>query len=81
MDDVVDKFTIATKDVELPRRYAVRGIYQNPSYDPRNGGIFSRLSKKFRKDVAYYVESAKVKNDKKTGANCGAMRLYQLQGL
>ena len=63
----MDKFTIATKDGELPREYVVRGLYQSPSYDPNNGKVCSRVAKLAHKDVSDYLESVKVKQNKKTG--------------
>ena len=63
----MDRFTITSKEGELPREYVVRNLYTCPSYDPYPGRMCARKVGLAHKDVTDFKATAKVKENKKTG--------------
>ena len=61
------RFTITSKDGDLPRGYVVRNLYSCPPYDPYSGRICERKVGLANKDVADYKSTVKVKGGKKSG--------------
>ena len=63
----MDRFTITSKEGDLPREYVVRNLHTCPSYDPYSGRMCARKVGLAHKDVTDFKATVKVEENKKTG--------------